>query len=462
LETVIDTPKHQTVIDRGHGRPWTPTQRFVFRFALIYFFVDASPDLLVWLPIQSVRSAFYDVIPWYHYAPAWFKSFFPDSTGRLYHPTFWIIPPIWAAAVGLVGPSLWTLLDRRSRSYPRLNAVLRTGLRYAIIGGMFNFGLGKFGSQFWGAHTNDLLLGQPLGEWTSRALMWNAMGVSFMYSALISGVGEIAGCVLLFFRRTTTIGAMLIVFVAGTVWLLDAIMNRGGVTGSALSDTVMAIALLVPVLPRLRAFYGRNEPLPALDERPVVAARWARWLKWILVSFFLWDHATIRLHGPPSYWQTPVEQSGLFEVEGQTRNGKPVEQRWDDSTRWVHVAFGMSENRGQRVTLRGTQELPQAMYVLDADGAIREGYIVAFDTLRHQIKVDTTVRPLALNGLEHASGGAVAQPFTYEQRDRDHMRLVAIIGGDTIEVRLRRSPTSGSVLFASRRLVPGRYGKPPW
>jgi hypothetical protein len=268
---------------------------------------------------------------------------------------------------------------------------------------------------------------------------------------------------LLVFRRTTTIGAMLMVFVSGTVWLLDAIMNRGGITGNALWDALMAVALLVPVLPRLENVYVRNRAVPELNEPPLLAGRWVRALKWMLVAYFLYQHATLwgRFGFLGDYYRDPHPLSGVFEVRSETRNGQPIRLRHDDSTQWAFVALGASAHGS---SLRGTDGPATALYALRSDGSIAEGYRIEIDTSRQVIKVDTTQHPEPLEPLKglSATGARVRVPMEYRQTDRNSMLLRAIIAGDTVELVVHRMPTHKSVLFGSPRLAPSRYGRPPW
>src|SRR5262249_49140118 len=63
-------------------------------------------------------------------------------------------------------------------------------------------------------------LSQPLGSMAPMGLLLAFMGYSTLY-AMFAGIGELVGAFLLFFRKTTTVGALIHITVLSNVALLN-------------------------------------------------------------------------------------------------------------------------------------------------------------------------------------------------------------------------------------------------
>lgn len=449
--------------------PWTRRHNFAFRWAVLFFrdWLLSAVNLL--LP-SSVSLLFYD---WSRplrvsTIPNWFEAFWPPCPGCQYNPMFWQADPPWAALIALVGALIWRALDRDRIDYRRLFLFWHTAMRYSLGVSLIGWGVGKLAAgQFWGLHADAFLIARPLGEWSSRALMWNTMGQSVTYG-MFTGVGEfLAGC-LLFFRGTTLLGAILAFCITFIIFLLDALMNRGGVTGSALWCSFLALALILPEWKRIIAFYVKNRPIPPLKRPPAIEGRLRPLLKAVLLIYFGGGHAGVQyLLGEivasgwaKSEWRTaPHPMTGVYEVTRMTRNGLPVVPVHNDTTQWAYVGFG--GKGAQSTNMRGGIEPPTGMFIIPPDGAIHEGYAFALDSANQTMIVDTAVRAKSLQGMQFDTwAGDVEEPFTYEWIDIDRLIVRATISGDTIEVHLKRHQVHETTLFGSPRLIRNYYGSP--
>jgi hypothetical protein len=450
--------------------PSTPAQRFVFRWMVLFFRLELlgfvtgiMPDAVATKVSALLRPAFPQT------APAWFTSFWPACPGCQYNGMFWQAQFPWAALTALIGALVWRLLDRDRFDYRRLFIGWHTIVRYTCAVNMLQWGFFKLnGTQFWTVHSDAFLIGRPLGEWSTRALMWNTMGQSVVYG-MFTGVGEIVGGLMLFFRRTTLLGALLLLFVNGTIFILDILMNRGGVTAVALWKALLATGLVLVEWPRLKAFYLKNAPvIPSARPRllPGVAGVIVKCaILALLVKSGAWGRIAPLLSAEErakSGWKyVPHAMSGLFHVEEMSRNGQPLVPRHDDTTSWAFVGMGTSE--ASRSSMRGTPSslAPSAFYIIRPDGALHEGYAFTLDTARGTITVDTSARPRTLQGMQFGTWqGKVTGPFTYKRQDIDRFTLRAVISGDTIVATLRRLRPNQTTLFGSPRLVPHNYGSP--
>jgi hypothetical protein len=456
--------------DERWGNPWTSQQKLAFRWSVLFF----RSYIIAWLSTYIIPSSLAIHTSWLGYLntgypnqPQWFQNFWPPCPGCDYNPMYWQISVPWAFLTATVGAIVWRLLDRDRVDYRRWFPAWHTLLRYSLGVSMIGWGFFKIiGSQFWGLHADAFLIARPLGEWASRALMWNTMGQSVMYGDF-TGFTEILGGTLLLFRRTTLLGAIILCFVSGTIFLLDALMNRGGVTTPALWGSLVGLSLLVPEWGRLKAFYLRNQPLPSLSAPRPIPGRFGRVAQLAVLLWMLHKSGTftdVLALFKPTTWEdigwlrVPHPMTGVFKVASMTRNGAPIIPRHDDTTQWAYIGFG---GKGAQTTnMRGGGRAPEALFIIRPDGAIHEGYGFTIDSVNRTLTVDTT-RVKSLQGMQFTTWqGKVEQPFTYEWADIDHLNLRTVISGDTIVAQLERAHTQETTLFASRRLVRNFYSIP--
>ncbi len=131
----------------------------------------------------------------------------------------------WAAAqfvlallLALSATVIWSALARRTE-YERFAGWCRIALRYYLGVIMLVYGGAKvIPSQFPPIAVEQI--SEPLGNLSPQALLWAYMGYSRIYT-IFTGVGEALGALLLFFRRTTTLGAAILVAVLSNVVLIN-------------------------------------------------------------------------------------------------------------------------------------------------------------------------------------------------------------------------------------------------
>src|SRR5262249_16489190 len=119
------------------------------------------------------------------------------------------------AALGAIA---WSLVDRR-RAHPRLATAAWIVLRYYVAAAMMFYGAAKIvKSQF-----PDLPPGwtcQRVGGSSPMRLMWDFMGYSTLYT-VFAGLAEALGGVLLLWRRTATLGALVVIAVMTNVVMMN-------------------------------------------------------------------------------------------------------------------------------------------------------------------------------------------------------------------------------------------------
>jgi hypothetical protein len=126
-----------------------------------------------------------------------------------------LVGVVLAAVVAVV----WTVADRRRPRGRWVEPALLVLLRYSIILGLTSYAMAKlYPVQF--NRIQLITLEQHVGELSPFGLLWCVMQYSRVYSTF-AGVMEMLVVVLLIFRRTTTLGALLCIAVLTNVALMN-------------------------------------------------------------------------------------------------------------------------------------------------------------------------------------------------------------------------------------------------
>ncbi|MFT3822583.1 MAG: hypothetical protein QM731_01635 [Chitinophagaceae bacterium] len=247
MAEVATTAANRNVIEKelqpGAGEGiwlWKPWQLFLFRVSFIFFIVLSVPFGAEWW-----KRTF--ALDWLHpnYRDIYdLARFLPDipfltnySRGiKSYNDWFFIL------AVAIVISIIWTLLDRKRKSYNTLYYWLRVIIRYRAGIGMVGFGMQKvFPVQM--AYPSTGILNSPLGDMTMQKLYWWEIGISPFYQ-VFTGFIEVGAGLLLFHRNTTFWGALLLVAALGSVNYVN-IAYDGGVHVYSTYFVIYALFLLV-------------------------------------------------------------------------------------------------------------------------------------------------------------------------------------------------------------------------
>ncbi len=144
--------------------------------------------------------------------------------------------------------AVWSSVSRRPE-HERLYDWLRVYVRFFLAWVMLGYAFQKlFKLQFY-----DLglwRLTSTFGEASPMGLLWAFMGASTLYTVFSGGLEAIGAC-LLFFRRTTALGALILVAVLGNVVMMNFSYD---VPVKLFSSHLWlaAVFLLLPDIPRLR------------------------------------------------------------------------------------------------------------------------------------------------------------------------------------------------------------------
>jgi len=164
--------------------------------------------------------------------------------------------------VAVVGAAIWSAIAewgiaRRGwrREYRTLYAWLLLAVRFTLVSILFAYGISKvFDLQFSppGVH----VLNERYGDSSPMELMWTFVGFSVPYT-IFSGLVEVIPAVLLLFRRTAVLGALMAVAVMLNVALLNFCYDVPVKLYSSLY-VLMALFVLLPDVRSLFQFFLRR------------------------------------------------------------------------------------------------------------------------------------------------------------------------------------------------------------
>lgn len=194
------------------SKNWPLATKIIFRFFFIYFLLYTNP----WTWIEYIPGAntltqyYYQLDSWAVHAANQYlfhgykELVMPNGSGD----TSYNWTQLWLYLVfSAVGCFIWSLLYRKRSHYNQLAYWIRIFVRYFIIINCFSYGISKvFSLQM--PFPNLSLLATPLSDFMPMRFSWMFMGYSNTYQAF-SGVMEVLAGILLMFRRTSTLGAML-------------------------------------------------------------------------------------------------------------------------------------------------------------------------------------------------------------------------------------------------------------
>ena len=252
-----------------------------------------------------------------------------QATGSGDTTWYWVQAAL-IVSLALAGALVWSAFDRAPR--PRLTAALHTYLRYFVATMMLAYGFAKvyeiqFRSPWLGRYD------QTIGEMSPMGLLWTFMGHSRAYT-IFAGAAEVLGGVLLLWRRTYVIGALVVIAVMTNVVLLNFCYDVP-VKLFSVELLVMTVAIAWPQLRRLTgaALGYRVEDVPPrprgslTSERIRLAAKLAMLavLAMIPLASRGFDRSLVRKH-------TPLD--GIWTVERMRVDGVDKPALFTDDTRW--------------------------------------------------------------------------------------------------------------------------------
>ena len=324
------------------------------------------------------------------------------------------------ASLAVVGTVVWSVVSKR-REHEQLRAGLRVSLRYAVGLIMLTYGSIKIvGGQFPPPTVGRLL--QPVGKMTPMGLLWTFMGASPAY-VIFSGFGETVGALLVMFRRTATLGALVLAGVLTNV----AMMNFCYDVPVKINSThylAMCVFIMLPDLERLGGVLVFQRATPAVAWRRRFASRRARIAHHIVKALIVGGIGGYTFYAAVSESFTYLHAAhpwidGYWTVKRFVRNGHEVPALLDDNTRWNRLRFDTS----------------------DGKHVMRWHFIDGKASDLFEDKLDGAT--LTLTESAPKPGAKAAQyPLAFTKIDDDHFRVSGKVAADDLVAEVERLKVS--------------------
>ena len=255
-DSLKSSPARSTVLGRFNFR-------VAFCYLMLYAFSSSNANLLYllpkfgvilvsWLSLASLRPAIWLAHHVFHITGVGAGI---HATGSGDTAINWIAIAVMFV-YSILAALIWPLFDRRLE-YRATAAWLRFLLRLTLVLAMANYGFSKlFPMQM--PPPSLAVLNEPLGNTSPMTLLWTLIGLNPAYE-MICGAIEVAAALLLFFRRTALLGAILTCLVMGNVLLYNLFFDVP-VKIYSMHLVLFAIAIVVPDWRALWAFFWQHKP----------------------------------------------------------------------------------------------------------------------------------------------------------------------------------------------------------
>jgi hypothetical protein len=273
-------------LDGVHG--WSFLQRLGFRLVFTYF------------PLYSLAGLFpRDWTVWLGFHLFKLEFLAPSVDNGSGDTMFAYVLHLLLLISSLILALIWSVLDVRRPHYERLHGFLRIFVRYSLASSMIAYGMVKvFNTQFPLYPLSGLNI--TYSESSPMGLLWRFMGFSLEYT-MFAGALELLAGLLLLFRRTTLLGALLTSAVMMNVVMLNFCYDVPVKLGS-IQLLFSSIFLLMPEIPRLWQFFVMNRAVLPRSEPVLFVSRWAKYgalgVKLLVVLWFSYG-----IYGQFTYWR---------------------------------------------------------------------------------------------------------------------------------------------------------------
>jgi len=328
-----------------NAAPWNIYKKISFRFffLLLSLFIILNNNgafTLLSSILQLPNLVLHDFIPWfskhiihYHYD----FTIYTNGSGDTSYD--WILL-LFIFLVSVIGSIIWSVLDRKRKSYNLAYYWLVVLVRFYLAFTLILYGAIKvIKLQFPDPSLMRLL--QPFGDASPMGLAWTFLGFSKGYN-IFMGIIEVSA-ILLLFRRTVVIGAFL--SLAATVHVM-AMNYFFDVPVKLLSTAlvVMCLFILAPHFLKLYRFFIKYES-QQLEQmyRPEFKKKWlyytAYGVKYLYIAASLLFLISSLIDQRKTYGSAAPKpfMYGIYNVEHMRFKGKILEPLTTDRTRWKQL-----------------------------------------------------------------------------------------------------------------------------
>jgi len=425
------------------GAEWSGWQKVLFRISFIYFFLQAVP--LDWkyyrhlAELDWLRLSFRDIFNIAKYTPQFTSSdYAAQDWGQAGFADWGLI-----FLLALVGGLFWSLRDKKRANYGRLYYYLLVLVRYRLAVAVIAYGFLKlFALQ--APYPSLSSLNTPYGDFTSWKLFSLSLGIVPGYQSFLGAVELLAGLFLLY-RKTAPVGAIIIVFFTGNVFMSNLAYEGG--------DVVYSFYLVILAL-FIVAYYAEqiiNLLILAKPVAPVIvpiqwsdrAKKLRLLVKAIVVMLFVVFYGIgvyrSAVRGNYHFSTAPGLKglAGLYTVNSFSVDGHVLPASLIDTARWQDVVFEKWATLSIKINNYYLPVNYNREGIPAQDGG--DDFESTATTGRHyySYQADTTQHLLILTDLTHS--GKSAGQLSYAFQSDSTVVLKGKVNGKAVEAILQKN-----------------------
>jgi hypothetical protein len=388
-QTLADTGEQTGEANNVQGKarkPWGTFKKIAFRIGFIFFILMSIPTGAQWYQnafgINWLRPHYRDIYDIARFSPNYSgffgaKNSFEDGGGAAAAPDdakagkhqkgknnkiekpaakqaeraqrgFFEDYTEWGIAflIAVVGGLIWTAFDRKRQEYNILYYWLRVVVRYRAGVGIIGFGFTKlFPTQM--PYPSLGLLNTDFGDFTTQKIYWLSVGIVPWYQ-VFGGVVEILAGTLLFFRKTTTYGALLLAAALGDITYVNYAYD-GGVHVYAFYFVLLGGFLFADDLPNLYRLLIKEQHTVPVRYYPDLSKGWPKYTRIGLKALtFIIFFGILTYTEVINFKYDPYKQPstagvrtlrGNYNVTEFRINNKVIPYSPLDTVRWQQVTF---------------------------------------------------------------------------------------------------------------------------
>lgn len=325
------------------------------------------------------------------------------SGDTLYDWVWYLVVILLTVLIG----TIFTVVDRHRKNYTQLYGWFLLILSYYLAYSLFSYGIIKmFNLQFSPPGLSRLF--QTYGQSSPMRLVWTFIGASSTYT-IFAGASETIAALLLLFRRTRTVGAMMAFGVMFNVFMLNMSYDIP-VKLFSFQLVVISIYIFSQDWRRLFAFFFTDEAVAAPAKKTLVNSKVGWWVllgvQVLFGGFVIISQLYGAKQGREQYGAGSPKSPlyGVYNVDHFVKNGDTIPDLLSDTVRWKRIIF----------------DYPKFTPI-----TMMNDHDKYFGT-----EVDTTAQTIMFTARGEDKE---ADAFTYE-RSEGHLLLKGIMNTDTLEI----------------------------
>ncbi|WP_254411932.1 hypothetical protein [Dyadobacter diqingensis] len=384
---------------------WKTSALISFRIAFVFFIILSVPNNLKWytdvLSIDWTNLHFLDL-----YFTARFESGLKFLDPYILRHTFGFSSWLTSLAVSIIAGLVWTFVSCANKqnieNYNLLYYFLRVIVRYRAAIGIIAFGFTKLLPEQM-PYPSLGLLNTNFGDLTPQKIYWLSIGIVPLYQ-IFAGIVEVLAGILLLFRSTTSLGAILLFAALSDIFFVNLAYD-GGVHVYSAYFVLFASFLLIKDIPKLYHLLILEKVTYSNNYHPNIFNSWLKYLRLLAKSgvIILFIFVLARLQWV-SFKYDPFKQPstpgvkmlrGNYVVSDFRINNLTIPYSPVDSTRWQSVTFEEWSTMTLRVNkpvpidlTNGSNSLMQDIYRTYELTGVGGGYRVFHyfaDTINHDL-----------------------------------------------------------------------------